>query len=589
MELIIIKKRTCYNSKNALYLSMDQNLVSSKIDKLKEVAAELKEDFIGLDQTIDQIMDKLTSWHLFPQYQTAPLVINLWGITGTGKTELVRSLAKKLEVLFVEHDVRNLPSEQLFEGSNFEPEKPFIYLIDEFQSARTIAENGFIIRESMDKNALLWSFLNDGTPARSQTLIPNRYLTWLIQDLISVDRIEDLKYSHLRVLHYHINASKLQDKQGKELVSEMVEEINRSKKGKKCTQALVFICGNLDEAYSSLIGDLEVLDADELSLKVSQVSVSDAKSALMRLFRAEQVARLGNNHIMFPSFTKQAYQDVIEGMLLKTRIKVRDEVGVALSWDDSITTHIFNEGAIPSQGIRNLSSLYKSVYDPKIVQFSIKALIDKNTSLKLKMKNHVLIAESENYSYFEKIESFKKTDDLHPEPLRSLVAVHEAGHAALYWILNKKAPQRVVTKSVHNNTGGYVKTEPDLIQTKKSLKNSIIVTLGGFIAEELVNGKDQVSTGAYSDLRKATDVASKMIREFGMGTHIGQVNVSEFGATLRSLEVSDDKEVEQLLQDCLEEGRNLLRENREAFDLISNKLKETTLLTSKDFLKLLAK
>ena len=60
-----------------------------KRKNLETAKENLKKHFVGLDNIIDKIIEKLTAWYLFPEILTRPLVINLWGMTGVGKTDLI--------------------------------------------------------------------------------------------------------------------------------------------------------------------------------------------------------------------------------------------------------------------------------------------------------------------------------------------------------------------------------------------------------------------------------------------------------------------------------------------------------------------
>jgi hypothetical protein len=61
---------------------------SNLLEKAKET---LKQEFIGLDKIIDELTAYISAWYLFPQLQERPLIINLWGMTGVGKSALVRT------------------------------------------------------------------------------------------------------------------------------------------------------------------------------------------------------------------------------------------------------------------------------------------------------------------------------------------------------------------------------------------------------------------------------------------------------------------------------------------------------------------
>ena len=64
------------------------------LDKTKEI---LKQEFIGIDNVIEEVVDALSSWYLFPDLQDKPVVINLWGLTGVGKSSLINRLAQLIQ------------------------------------------------------------------------------------------------------------------------------------------------------------------------------------------------------------------------------------------------------------------------------------------------------------------------------------------------------------------------------------------------------------------------------------------------------------------------------------------------------------
>lgn len=76
--------------------SIHIDLISRK-QKLHEIAVLLKERFLGLDSIIDEVISLLTPWYIFPESQRRPTVINLWGLTGSGKTALVQSIVEFLD------------------------------------------------------------------------------------------------------------------------------------------------------------------------------------------------------------------------------------------------------------------------------------------------------------------------------------------------------------------------------------------------------------------------------------------------------------------------------------------------------------
>ena len=111
---------------------------------------------------------------------------------------------------------------------------------------------------------------------------------------------------------------------------------------------------------------------------------------------------------------------------------------------------------------------------------------------------------------------------------KKITAYHEAGHAILFHVLPDMDPVYTVS-IIPTGVGaaGYTMPLPerdDMFRTKNRMKQDIMVSLGGRIAEELIFGSDDITTGASSDIKKATKVARKMVTRFGMTENIGVIN-----------------------------------------------------------------
>ena len=145
-----------------------QNILELK-NKLIQAVGQLKEEFIGLDHIIDEIQTLIMPWYVFPEAQRRPTVVNLWGLTGTGKTALVKRLVKLLEFdkAFVHVDIgeHNQNGEvwlkSLFtDDFSHHDKKPLMICLDEFQFARSLNESGAELEK--DKLRMLWDLLDTG-------------------------------------------------------------------------------------------------------------------------------------------------------------------------------------------------------------------------------------------------------------------------------------------------------------------------------------------------------------------------------------------------------------------------------------------
>jgi len=72
-------------------------IIRERRAKLQDTAKKLKGDFIGLDAIIDRVVASIEAWYCFPEAISSPVIVCLWGLTGVGKTQLVRNLVRYFE------------------------------------------------------------------------------------------------------------------------------------------------------------------------------------------------------------------------------------------------------------------------------------------------------------------------------------------------------------------------------------------------------------------------------------------------------------------------------------------------------------
>jgi cell division protease FtsH len=171
---------------------------------------------------------------------------------------------------------------------------------------------------------------------------------------------------------------------------------------------------------------------------------------------------------------------------------------------------------------------------------------------------------------------------------RRLVAYHELGHAIVARFVENSDPVHRVS-IIPRGIGalGYTQQLPDeerYLMSEPELRDRIAVLLGGRSAEEIVFGF--ATTGAGDDLRKATEIARRMVMEFGMSEAVGPMNVSADGARFlgpafrRGDDVSEetetaiDREVKAILLEGQAKARTILRERRGDLDGLAQILLE---------------
>ena len=182
------------------------------------------------------------------------------------------------------------------------------------------------------------------------------------------------------------------------------------------------------------------------------------------------------------------------------------------------------------------------------------------------------------------------------EEERRLVAYHELGHALVAHFVEHSDPVHRVS-IIPRGIGalGYTQQLPDeerYLMSEPELHDRIAVLLGGRAAEETVFGF--ATTGAQDDLRKATEIARRMVMEFGMSPRVGPINIADSGprflspAVRRSEDVSDetevaiDREVKSILIQGQERARGILKERRGDLDELAVLLLERENLSGRD-------
>lgn len=174
---------------------------------------------------------------------------------------------------------------------------------------------------------------------------------------------------------------------------------------------------------------------------------------------------------------------------------------------------------------------------------------------------------------------------------KETIAYHEAGHATISWLLKYAHPLVKVTIVPRGKALGaaWYLPEERSITTKEQLLDEMCSILGGRAAEELIFGK--VSTGAQNDLEKVTKQATAMVSIFGMSDKIGNVSYydstgqSNYGFSKPYSEKTAeliDQEVKELIQTSYERAKQVLKDNREGHQKVSQLLLEREVIFSED-------
>ena len=181
---------------------------------------------------------------------------------------------------------------------------------------------------------------------------------------------------------------------------------------------------------------------------------------------------------------------------------------------------------------------------------------------------------------------------------KKITAYHEAGHAILFHVLPDVGPVYAVSViPTGNGAAGYTMPLPErdeMFMTKGRMRQDIIVSLGGRIAEELI--LDDITTGASQDIKHATAVARSMVTRYGFSGTIGMVNYENDGdevfigrdlAHTRSYSEgvanAIDEEVRRIIDECYEEAKRILMENENVLHSCAELLIEKERINREEF------
>ncbi len=184
------------------------------------------------------------------------------------------------------------------------------------------------------------------------------------------------------------------------------------------------------------------------------------------------------------------------------------------------------------------------------------------------------------------------------EKEKKITAYHEAGHAILFHVLPDVGP--VYTVSIIPTglgAAGYTMPLPEkdeMFLTKGKMIEDIMVSLGGRIAEEIIF--DDITTGASSDIKKATNVARRMVTRYGMSDNIGVINYDDdddevfIGRDLAHAKnhselVSGeiDREVKTIIDDCYQKAKDIIMEHEDVLHKCAKLLLEKEKINRAEF------
>ncbi len=598
--------------------------IAQRSARLAEVAAELKTELFGIDEVIDRVIDSVRAWYVLPEIINRPVIICLWGLTGTGKTQLTRSLAQKLGFYdkFVEVQMDGFTNDtgrakgtiSSMLGEALDEGQPGILVLDEFQRFRTIDHQGGDVK--VERYMDVWTLLSDGRLAPSLSFM-NELQMELAQayyqedvrigkqpeDADTDDYHDGLELPDGQALKpgrqfflrpYQASELKQTLKLSEPLLEVMAmsrEQIvarmkkfveNPSSWETNYSKLLIFVCGNLDEMYSETadrVADCDT-DADIFHEMTKKLSLIDVKNAMGRRFKPEQIARLGNNHVIYPSFSRKTYEKLIDVVSNRYICDIEEKSGLLFSISCELKAEIYNNAVFPAQGTRPLFSSIHSILSSSLVNFTVWALENGarpgdrlEVSVDNERRNLVVAMGASTHMdpiSFE-LNSLKQGND---HNFRSLLAVHEAGHGLVYALLFEQVPQEIKI-NLASYSGGYSLFSKLAAESRRNILDGVCVALAGLAAEIIVFGKELATVGNESDLKFATKRAAQLIRYHGLGSTLSRIDKNSDSDDPVNTNIDDSNEaIEAILQEQMVRAKELLNGNRAVYLRVANCLVE---------------
>jgi cell division protease FtsH len=582
--------------------------ITESCRQLARLAAELKTELFGIDDAIDRVIESMRAWYVLPDLINRPVIICLWGLTGTGKTQLTRSIAQKLGFYdrFVEVQMdgfsngsgyRSSSISGMLADSGIKEGAPGILVLDEFQRFRTVGAKGEDVK--VERYQDVWTLLSDGRlpPALSfmsdieYTLADSHY----DQEREKSDSVEiGNKRLEFKLKPYEARQLKRCLKLKEPLMDIMawtadhvqskLHAFNKQSSAWETdySKLLIFISGNLDEMYEDTAKSVQDCDtdADIFHTLTKKLSIIDVKKALNTRFKPEQIARLGNEHVIYPSFSRATYQKLIAKSCATYLSDIEKTSHLKFQLDPQVEAEIYSNAVFPSQGTRPLFSSIHGILSAPLVNATLWAIEHGATaqdrpwvSLDRTKKNLSVQFGEHCVSYpvrFELNQLKQRTD---PD-FRSLLAVHEAGHGLIYGLLFRQPPQELKINAASFD-GGYASFVHMRVMSRQNCLDRICVGLAGRAAEVMVFGEDASTTGAKSDLTKVTAMAAKFVRQYGFEKRLSKTDMAQTADENTNTDIAlTNATIEAILAAQYCRALELLNENRTIFIQITQELAE---------------
>jgi Peptidase family M41/ATPase family associated with various cellular activities (AAA) len=591
-------------------IAIDKKDIETRKALIETTRKTLKDQFVGIDLIIDDLLDYIQVWYLMPEVLNRPIIVNLWGMTGVGKTDLIRKMVKSLNFQdrFIEVELSNIDSTSwqssvasVLQNNDLADERPSIVLFDEIQRFNTIDQEGKPIQQT--KYMDFWELLSDGRLSKKSKDDLDYYIynymtkkkdvdakKWRGEVVTKEEENPVLGLWDARELKKVLKLDTPIEEMMQITESEMIEMIVSAKKKKKIyepvnfAKTLILISGNLDEAFNMANETSETdVDADIFHAFTEKITMVDVKNALGKKFRPEQVARFGNIHIIYTSLKRENFEKLIARDIERIVRESAEKIGIKLVVDKSIHDLIYKNGVFPVQGVRPVFSSIIDILEANLSKFFYEAIMKGEHSVSIgydtEKKSIVWKVWSKvvTIPYIGRIDKIRASNEVDTV---ANISVHECGHAIAYMVLFGLAPLQLKSRIASSYAGGF--TFPHSIhETKDHILSKIKIYLAGWLAEEIIFGEHHASVGRSSDRETATQLTLDYVRKYGFDEEFQANYTLEWTPYIMDKSITD-LDVEKMISRLVWDTKEILRNHIDLLRDLSTVLAEKWTMTPKE-------
>lgn len=574
---------------------------------VEHIYSEITKELFGVEEQTRSSLNKINVYINMPGLIREPLILNYWGPTGSGKTQLVRQIVKLIDYKDRFHYI-NLANPSSRAWKNFknkikhavhkDVEKATGVDVDElmeeldgdhsnfFNYQTKVSFKGFhpysekVVEETDEKANLLEPIETKQRNLKQKKDIHD-VKNW--GELIDPVILFFDEFQHIKSLNEQgneVQASDTGDIWG--ILDHGIEYLVGFH-----VPTIIFIAGNVNLSSVEYVDNW--LGAPTEDKSETPPSIHTIHLALSRRFRPEMIARLRNDHYFFKPIDKKRAKQIIERELSQYKEVLRSQAGIPIvSYDALFIDFLFEMAASKGLGARGIESIVTHSVKSNTGNWIMELLskdyqLEQITEVSLKGNGdhvnitiHVKNGENLLFEYLvrspRKRPSNPKTEDI------AIYAVHEAGHAIASYVLNGLAPEYLTlhaTKYATGSSGGvkaYVKYDDEYeYNSRQKFLQQIAVGLSGYLAEKMIFGEDHVTSGSCTDLDGVQILVERYILELGFGRNLMKriVDSNYLNDPHPLMNSADRAEMEELTT----KGRNIamyvLESQREALEMLA--------------------